>query len=154
MKKILNYLMAALLCLPLVSCEKDDIDSNKDSLVGTKWTMTYLGDKYVVEFTSKTDVRSYEADDNYNFSNYLHEDTYSYKNGMVTFDSGKLCVTDVIGLTICYYYYFESATIENDVMRLKTNGEKLTIKMNSNYDITDMKFEDVSGKNFNLVKVN
>ena len=153
MKKILNYLMAALLCMPMVSCEKDDIDSNKGSLVGTKWTMTYLGDKYVVEFTSKTDVRSYEADDNYNFSNYLHEDTYSYKNGMVTFDSGKLCVTDVIGLTICYYYYFESATIENDVMRLKTKGEKLTIKMNSNYDITDMKYEDVSGKNFNLVKV-
>ena len=153
MKKFMNYLMAALLCMPMVSCEKDDIDSNKDSLVGTKWTMTYLGDKYIVEFTSKKDVRCYEADDNYNFSNYLHEDTYSYTDGKVTFDSGKLFVTDVIGLSICYYYYFESATIENDVMRLKTKGEKLTIQMNSNFDITDMIYEDVSGKNFNLVKV-
>lgn len=152
MKRAFYFLTVVFLSVISISCEKDE-DAKKDSLEGTKWSMTYDGDRYVIEFTSSKDVRSYESDDNYNFSNYLKEDTYTYEDGNVTFNSGKMFITDVIGLTICYYYTFTSATIENDVMRLKTTGQKLTMKLDSNYNITDMKYEDVSGKNFNLIKV-
>ena len=61
------------------SCSKDDDVVGGSSLVGTKWTVTKLGTKYVLEFTSKTECQSYEADVNNNYTNNLHTATYTYE---------------------------------------------------------------------------
>lgn len=84
-------LMIAVLSLfVLSSCSKDDDEIGGSSLVGTKWTVTKLGTKYILEFTSKTECQSYEADANNNYTNYLHTATYIYDGNTVKSQDKKL----------------------------------------------------------------
>lgn len=145
---MLSVMMLAMLSLAFVSCG-DDEESQASSLIGTKWTVTYLSTKYIVEFTSATDVISYEADANNNYVNYLHEDKYIISGNKVTFASRKLFFTDVVGLSICYYYYFKTAEISSNSMKLVTNEKKLTINLNDYTSTT----EDKGDKTFTLMKI-
>ena len=153
-KKKLLYLMAilmvAMLSVGFTSCGSDgDDDDPSLSLVGTKWTVTYLSTKYVVEFTSNTDVISYEADANNNYVNYLHEDKYTITGNKITFAGGKLFFMDVVGLSICYYYYFKTADVTGNTMKLTTNEQKLTINLKDYTSTT----EDKGEKTFTLMKI-
>ena len=105
--------------------------------------------KQVVEFTSETDVRIYEADDNLNYSDFLHEGKYSYQSGKITFNDDKIFLADVWGITMCYYYYFKTATVDGDILRVNTTGKKVVIDLTT---ITDT-WTDVDGKDFAFMKV-
>lgn len=133
------------------SCSKDDDQeqspSEETKLVGTKWTITYLGTKYIVEFKSDTDVCSYEADINNNYTNYLHEGKYTFDGKNITFTDKKNYFMDVIGLSGCYYYYFTSAEVNGNIMSLKTNEVKLTVTSNS------VTTTDTGTKSFSLMKL-
>ena len=147
---LMAILMVAMLCVGFTSCGSDDEEDEPSlSLVGTKWTVTYMSTKYIVEFTSNTDVISYEADVNNNYVNYLHEDKYTLLGNKVTFTGGKLFFMDVVGLTICYYYNFKTAEVNGNTMKLVTNEEKLTINLNNYTTTTENKGE----KTFNLMKI-
>lgn len=108
-----------------------------------------MSTKYIVEFTSDTDVISYEADVNNNYVNYMHEDNYTASGNNITFVNGKLFFMDMIGLTTCYYYHFMSAVITNNSMKLTTNGQKLTVNLSS----YTTKTEDLGEKTFTLMKI-
>ena len=147
---LMAILMAAMLSVGFTSCGSDDDEDDPSlSLVGTKWTVTYLSTKYVVEFTSNTDVISYEADANNNYVNYLHEDKYTISGNKVTFAGGKLFFMDLVGLSICYYYYFKTAEVNGNAMKLVTNEQKLTINLKDYTSTT----EDKGEKTFNLMKI-
>lgn len=147
---LMTILMVAMLSVGFTSCGSDDDDDDSSlSLVGTKWTVTYLSTKYIVEFTSNTDVISYEADANNNYVNYLHEDKYTITGNKVTFASDKLFFMDLVGLSICYYYFFKTADINGNTMRLTTNEQKLTINLNDYTSTT----EDKGEKTFTLMKI-
>ena len=61
--------------LPLIiSCGSDDCDDEKSSpLVGTKWTSTIHDQKYILEFSSASEVLLYEADVNNNYVDNLEK---------------------------------------------------------------------------------
>ena len=132
-------------CGLITSCSKSN------DLVGTKWTVTYMSTKYIVEFTSETDVVSYEADANNNYVNYLHEDTYSVSGNRVTFTDNKLFFMDLVGISIAYYYDFLYGDINGNTMKLTTHGRKLTINWSDEGDPYEM--EDLGEKEFVLMKV-
>ena len=143
MKRFILLIASSLIVL-LTSCTKEKV-----SLVGTKWVMAWDDAKEVVEFTSPTDVRIYEADDNLNYSNFLHEGKYSYDSGVITFNDEKIFLADVYGITMCYYYYFKSAKVDGDVLRVSTTGRKVVIDLST---LTDT-WTDVDGKDFTFMKV-
>lgn len=133
-----------------LSCSKDD-DDTQTSLIGTKWTITYLGDKYVCEFTTKDDVILYEADANGNYENYLKEDKYSFDGTKVVFKNKKLYMTDWYGLSYYYEYSFKEATVVGSKMDVTTNSRKITTNITSTGIPT---IEDKGTKNFILLKIN
>lgn len=149
-KSIFGLFCSAIILMTSVSCTKEDAKSG-DSLVGTKWVMAWDDAKEIIEFTSGTDVRIYEADENLNYSDFLHEGKYSYNNGKVTFSDDKLFLADVWGITICYYYYFQSADVNGDVLTVHTTGKKLVIE-----DLTtgEHTITEVEGDTFKFMKVN
>lgn len=142
-----KLIFAAFIALLFIGCTKEDAST---SLVGTKWVMSWDDAKEIVEFTSDTDVRIYEADENLNFSDFLHEGKYVYTNGNITFQDDKLFLSDVWGLTICYYYYFQSASINGDILTVSTTGKKLVIEDISTGEYT---LTDVEGEEFKFMKV-
>lgn len=148
---LLTIMMVAMLGVSFVSCSSadDDETSPKSSLVGTKWTVTYLSTKYIVEFTTATDVISYEADANNNYVNYMHEDKYTVSGNKVTFSNGSLFFMDLVGLSICYYYIFDTADINGNYMKLITHEKKLTINL-KDYTTTE---EEKGEKTFTLMKI-
>ena len=128
---LLAIMMVAMLSFGFVSCssnDDDEEDNGSSSLVGTKWTVTYLGDKYIVEFTSNTDVIQYEADANNNYTGYMHEDKYTLTGNVVTFTNQKLYFADG-GITIIHYNHFIKAEINGNIMKLITKKEKVTIDL-------------------------
>lgn len=143
--KLFTMLLCILGCSFFTSCSKDN------DLVGTKWTITYMDTKYIVEFTSKTDVVSYEADANNNYVNYLHEDTYTLSGDRVTFTNNKLFFMDMIGISIVYYYDFLYGDIKGNTMKLTTKERKLTINWSDEGDPSSM--EELGEKEFTLMKV-
>ncbi len=143
MKRIVLYLAASLMMF-MVGCTKEE-----SSLVGTKWVMAWDDAKKIVEFTTETDVRIYEADDNLNYSDFLHEGKYSYESGKVVFNDEKIFLSDVWGITMCYYYYFKTATVDGDVLHVSTTGKKVEIDLSS---LTDT-WTVVDGKDFTFMKV-
>ena len=110
--------MALFLLLPMGSCHKD---SGK-SLIGTKWTKTSgPGVRYILEFTSQSDVRLFEADEYNDYKSGLLEDTYSFSDGIVSFDKKSLRIMKFSGSTVTGYY-FQNATVSEDVMKVQTKG--------------------------------
>lgn len=110
-----------------VSCSKDEMNMN-DSLEGTKWQIIFNDTKGIIEFTSETNVKIYEADDNLNYTDYLREGKYSYKDGKVKFYDNELFVVDVYRPDrVWFYYYFQTATFNSDKMTVEATGKKLVI---------------------------
>ena len=114
------------------SCSKDDDVVGGSSLVGTKWTVTKLGTKYVLEFTSKTECQSYEADVNNNYTNNLHTATYTYDGNTVKFQEKKLFFMYPI-LNTCDYWYFKDATVSGNVMILNTQHHYVVVNIKEGY---------------------
>lgn len=104
----------------LAGCQKED----SVSLVGTKWTYEFNDSPYVLEFTSETDVRTYEADNNYNFKASLAEGNYNYDSGKITF-SGNIGVINAALIILYYRYYFKTATISGDIMKVIASDETI-----------------------------
>ena len=133
------------------SCSKDDDQeqspSQETKLVGTKWTITYSGTKYIVEFKSDTDVCSYEADINNNYTNYLNEGKYTFDGKNITFTDKNNYFMNVIGIAVCHYYYFTSAEVNGNTMSLNTNEVKLIVSTSS---VTKT---DMGTKPFTLMKL-
>lgn len=119
-----------------------------NDLVGTKWSVTYIGTRYVMEFTSNKDVRMYEADENYNYENYLHEDVYSRNGNKLVFTNGNMYISD-IGFSISYFYHAKSAVIDGSKMVVTASGEKMT----ANIKTGDLSIEDYKGTTFTMMKV-
>ena len=69
MRKQISFLSLILFSLLFVSC--GEVEKEEDTLIGSKWTVTYLSYKYILEFTSATNARFFEADENNNYKNYL-----------------------------------------------------------------------------------
>ena len=149
MKKNVCFLIAICSTLLFSSCE-NELDDITDSLVGTKWVMSWDGAKEIIEFTSSTDVRIYEADANLNYSDYLKEGKYFYVDGQITFTDKNLFLTDIYGISICYYYYFEAGTINGDILNIEASGKKLVI-----HSLTtgEYSYTDVEGERFKFMKV-
>lgn len=117
MKK-LTIIFAAIAVLVMTSCEKIS-----GSIVDTKWTFKLGTHNYVMEFTSKSDVRTYQCDTNYNFEDSLQEGTYSKDGDNLTFGgeidiiSGSIWVSSSI-------YHVTSGVISGDVLKIvATNSE-------------------------------
>ena len=127
MKSVFKFICTALFVTMSVSCSKDEMNMN-DSLEGTKWQMIWNDTKGIIEFTSETNVKIYEADDNLNFTDYLREGKYSYKDGKVKFYDNELFVVDVHRHDrVGFYYYFQTATFNSDKMTVEATGKKLVI---------------------------
>lgn len=150
MRKQITFLSLILFSLLFVSC--GEVEKEEDTLIGSKWTVTFLSYKYIIEFTSATNARFFEADENNNYKNYLQEGTYSYADGNVTFGADeKLFIADVISMFMCNYYYLKTATVSGDVMKVTTRGKKLTFHSLNEGDYTE---EEISGKSFTLMRIN
>lgn len=108
----------------LAGCSKDQ----SQSMIGTKWTYEFNSSTYVLEFTSETDVRTYEADDNYNFKASLTEGNYNYNNGKITF-SGNIGVIRAAMIMLYYRYYFKTAAINGDVMKVTASDETIVFPL-------------------------
>ena len=106
----------------LAGCQKED----SASLVGTKWTYEFNDSPYVLEFTSEADVRTYEVDNNYNFKASLAEGNYNYDSGQITF-SGNIGVINAAMIILYYRYYFKTATISGDVMKVIASDETILL---------------------------
>ena len=127
MKSVFKFICTALFVTMSVSCSKDEMNMN-DSLEGTKWQMIWNDTKGIIEFTSETNVKIYEADDNLNYKDYLREGKYSYKDGKVKFYDNELFVVDVYRPDrVWFYYYFQTATFNSDKMTVEATGKKLVI---------------------------
>ena len=111
------------------SCSKEEININMEgSLEGTKWQITWEGTKGIIEFTSETDVKIYEADDNLTYTDYLRIGKYSYKDGKITFYDNELLVVDMYRRNkIWFYYYLQTATFNSDKMTVVATGEKFVV---------------------------
>lgn len=102
----------------LAGCSKEDI------LVGSKWSYEFNSSTYLLEFTSDTDVRTYEVDNNYNYKASLTEGKYHYNNGHITF--GENFGVARSALIILYYrYYFKTASISGDIMNIIASDETI-----------------------------
>lgn len=125
MKSVFKFICTALFVTMSVSCSKDEMNMN-DSLEGTKWQMIWNDTKGIIEFTSETNVKIYEADDNLNYTEYLREGKYSYKDGKVKFYDNELFVVDAYRHDrVWFYYYFQTATFNSDKMTVEATGKKL-----------------------------
>ena len=142
MKRILLVLLSI---LTLVGCSKEE-----RAIVNSKWVFDFDGSPYILEFTSKDDVRVYETDANYVFKGSLTESTYSYDNGTIYFGE-KLGVIDGT-LIIFYRYYFKTATINNDVMTVKSSEEKIIIPIEDG-EVKEPIVEDMGERTFTLMKL-
>jgi hypothetical protein len=143
MKKIIIIIAAI---LALVGCEKSNA-----SLVGTKWTYQFNSSTYVMEFTSKTDVRTYEADNNYNFKGSLTEGEYNYSNGKITFGE-NFCVARGIMIILYYRYYFKTATIEGDVMKVISSEEQIIFPIEDG-EVQEPEIKNLGDYTFTLMKL-
>lgn len=115
MKKLFIVLFTL---MSLLGCSKEN------SIVGTKWTYEFNGSPYLMEFTSETDVRTYETDSNYNYKSSLIEGKYTYDNGKITFGENFGVVRGAM-LVLYYRYYFKNATLSGDVMRVNASDETI-----------------------------
>lgn len=112
MKKIAIILVAIMALLTFSSCEK--LGGN---IANTKWTFKLGNNNYVMEFTSKTDMRTYQCDSNYNFEDSLQEGTYEKDGNNITFGgeieviSGSIWVPSSI-------YHITSGVISGDVLNI------------------------------------
>ena len=88
-----------------VSCSKEEINI-EDTLEGTKWQITWKDTKGIIEFTSETDVKIYEADDNLAYTDYHRIGKYSYKDGKITFYDNELFVVDMYHRNKIWFYYY------------------------------------------------
>ena len=88
--------------------------------------MIWNDTKGIIEFTSETNVKIYEADDNLNYTDYLREGKYSYKDGKVKFYDNELFVVDAYRHDrVWFYYYFQTGTFNSDKMTVEATGKKL-----------------------------
>ena len=127
MKNVFQFLCTALLIAMSVSCSKEEINI-EDTLEGTKWQITWKDTKGIIEFTSETDVKIYEADDNLTCTDYLKIGKYSYKDGKITFYDNELFVVDMYHRNkIWFYYYLQTATFNSDKMTVEATGEKFVV---------------------------
>lgn len=145
---LLAIVMVAMLSVNFTACSSDDGEDTFSSLVGTKWTITYLGDKYIIEFTSNSDVIQYEADANNTYTGNMHEDKYTLSGNVVTFAKQNLYFADG-GITIIHYNHFKKAEINGNTMKLTTRKEKVTIDLKT-FDTTR---EDEGEGSFTLMKI-
>ena len=143
MKKIVIIIAAI---LTLMGCEKSNA-----SLVGTKWTYQFNSSTYVMEFTAKTDVRTYEADNNYNFKGSLTEGEYNYSNGKITFGE-NFCVARGIMIILYYRYYFKTATIEGDVMKVISSEEQIIFPIEDG-EVQEPEIKNLGDYTFTLMKL-
>lgn len=132
--------------LTLVGCEKSNA-----SLVGTKWTYEFNSSTYVMEFTSKTDVRTYEADNNYNFKGSLTEGEYNYSNGKITFGE-NFGVARGAMIILYYRYYFKTATIEGDVMKVISSEEQIIFPIEDG-EVQEPEIKNLGDYTFTLMKL-
>lgn len=143
MKKIVIIIAAI---LTLVGCEK-----NNASLVGSKWIYEFNSSTYVMEFTSKNDVRTYEADSNYNFKDSLTEGEYNYSNGKITFGE-NFGVARGAMIILYYRYYFKTATIEGDVMKVISSEEQIIFPIEDG-EVQEPEIKDMGDYTFTLMKL-
>ena len=143
MKRLLIILTTI---VSLVACEKSNA-----SLVGTKWTYGFNSSTYVMEFTSKTDVRTYEADNNYNFKGSLTEGEYNYSNGKITFGE-NFGVAKGVMIILYYRYYFKTATIEGDVMKVISSEESIIIPIKDG-EAQEPEIENLGDYTFTLMRL-
>jgi hypothetical protein len=115
MKK-LAIIIAAIAVLAMTSCEKTG-----GSIVDTKWTFKLGTHNYVMEFTSKSDVRTYQCDTNYNFEDSLQEGTYSKDGDNLTF-GGEIDIL-IGGGWFPTVYHITSGKITGDTMKITATGE-------------------------------
>lgn len=118
MKRLALFFIAL---LSILGCSKEE-----RAIVGSKWVFQFDGSPYVMEFTSKSDVRLYEVDANYNYKDGLLEGTYSYNNGKIVF--GEQFGLVKASIIILYYrYYFMDAVIDGDILKVNASEEKIVI---------------------------
>lgn len=110
MRKLI-IVFAAFAALVLTSCEKLG-----GRIVDTKWTFKLGSHNYVMEFTSRSDVRTYQCDANYNFEDSLQEGTYTKDGNNLTF-GGEIDVLIGSGL-FPTVYHITSGTINGDTMTI------------------------------------
>lgn len=145
MKRIISSLFLVLSIIAFSACSK-----SSGGLSGTKWTTTFSGDRYVLEFTSASDARIYKADDNLNYVEYLRQGTYSKNNGTITFQDENIFLGDMKGIVFVEYYYFTSGTISGDTISISTRGSRLKVS----FDGPSTEREDIPGKSFTFLKAN
>lgn len=115
MKKIVLLILSALMLI-CSSCEKE-----AGKLKNSKWTFKFGVNNYAMEFTSKTDVRTYQCDNNYNFEDSLQEGTYVQDGNNITF-GGEIDMLVGSGL-FPTVYHVTSGVINGDTMQITATTE-------------------------------
>lgn len=118
MKKV-AIILATIAMVALTSCEKAG-----GGIVGSKWTFKLGTHNYVMEFTSKSDVRTYQCDTNYNFEDSLQEGTYTKDGDNLTF-GGEIDIL-IGGGFFPMVYHITSGKISGDTMRIVATGDYST----------------------------
>lgn len=117
-------LIVSAVVLSLTSCQKDNVKG----LSGTRWKTSSVADYYVLEFTSKKDVRVFVADSKYNVKDGLREGTYSFFDGRVYFDGSDFYLQEVTdnGIYEERTYYFRGAQLIKGVLRVEAKEVLVT----------------------------
>lgn len=137
--------------LPLIiSCGSDDSDDEKSSpLVGTKWTSTIHDQKYILEFSSASEVLLYEADVNNNYVDNLEKGKYSFNGNAISFNKSIILSHSYSFSFDFTYYYFKTANISGNTMTIITDEKEVKVSISTGTSEEKEKGE----KKFTFMKV-
>ena len=146
--KFWSVLLLMVVFLPVLnSCSSDD--ENSPSLTGTKWTSTINDKKYILEFSSGSEVLLYEADINNNYVDNLDKGNYSFDKNTVNFnESISLSYSPTLSFRITFNY-FKTANISSNTMTVITREKELKV----NISTSDSEEIEKGEKKFTFMKV-
>jgi len=149
--KFWSLLLLMAVSLPLFnSCGSDDGDDEKSSsLVGTKWTSTIRDTKYILEFSSSSEVLLYEADVNNNYVDNLDKGNYSFDGNTINFNKSVMLSHSYTFSFEFTYNYFKTANISGNTMTIITDEKVVKVNMSTSSSEESEKGE----KKFTFMKV-